>query len=287
MNQAELDRRLYEIQQTAYDRIPSYRRRLNAAVTRAKEDIARIVAKHARGGVFPRARINAAKLEIEEVMRRLAKDLEEETEYVAADIAETSSAAMSVALLMVTGLSAVAAAETAAAAPLLLLGLGGITLASFSETIVELLFDRSGLDDFVLSDRFRVLTESLAQEVVSTLRATIANSEEIDNIPGLIEQAFESDEWKLDRILETEASYALRESISEAARNSELVEALKIIDFPHGRYHDKHECYKLARRDEFGLGLGVYPIGDERVLMPHPQCRSRLLLILREGVANA
>lgn len=287
MNETEFNARLLEVQESIYNRLPVYRRNLKLAFVRAKESIERIIAKYLRNNLFPRSRINSARREIDAVMAQLARDLATNTEVIVTDVTERASTATNAALLVAAGLSASLALDAAVATTTALTGLGGVLLGTHIATILELVFDREGSDSFVLRDRFRIFADGLAQDVMTSLRATIANSEEIDDIPALVNQVFGTNEWRVDRIADTEVAYALRSTIAEGAQYSELVEAIKIIDFPHGHHHDKHECFKLAHRDAYGLGMGIYPIGNEQIRNPHPQCRSRLVLIMREGAFDA
>lgn len=287
MSKSEFQAQLIELQKSIYNRLPIYKARFKLALVLAKEAFERIIAKYIKRGRLTKAKLTAVKREFTAVTAKLVENLMTRTEAAVTDVVERASTATSAALLMAAGLSASLALNTAVTTAGALLGLGSILLTAHIATILEFVFDREGSDSFVLQDRFRVFADDLTQGVITSLRATISNSEEIDDIPALVNQVFDANEWRVDRIADTEIAYALRTTIAEGARYSELVDAIKIVDFPHGNYHEKHECYKYAHRDEHGLGMGIYPIETEKIRNPHPQCRSRLILVLREGVLSA
>ena len=146
-------------------------------------------------------------------------------------------------------------------------------------------FNRVDSDGKRLSDRLREVASRLMSELAETLRKSIRKSEVTPTILRKMQKDFRNLADRTKLILETEMLYVMRNGIATFAEYSGVVKALRIQDYPHGKpgEHERHKCYIYAHRDEYGLGMGVYPVKTRKIRHPHPNCRSTLHLIFKEG----
>lgn len=292
MSEKQVNDRLLEMQEAFEKKLPTYSRQVKQAFDLARARVADIIVKHAKDGKVPKNRVNALNSELSAVEARLYRDLLSQTTIIIEDAATDASEGLNKALVIAVGATILLAMNEeeegsealTAAGFLLAIGIG---LLALIKKVLGTVLGRSGDDGLNLRDRLRKLAADIIADVRKTLRKSSNASEDIAGIQRKVAQIFGDVEWRVDRIAETEAPVAYRTAIAQAAELSDLVAALKIIDFPHGKNHDKHKCYEYARANEHGMGRGVYPVTTRKIRNPHPQCRSRLVLVMKEGVLDA
>lgn len=293
MTEEQINKRLADMQ-AEFDRlIPSYKRRVIMAFTIARSKVNDIIAKYAKDGVIPKTRKSAAVKELDAVEAALYRDLLSQTTSVVEDAAKAAGSNVNEVLVAAIGVGALLALQGQedpsggfTEGMLIAIGLG---LLALMRKVVSTVIGRKGDDGKNLRDRLRTLSADAMNEARKTLRKSIQNSEDTATVQRRMSELFGTMEWRLNRITETEPHVAYRTAIAQAAESSDLVAALRIIDFPHGGpgEHERHKCYQYAHADEHGMGEGVYPLNTRKIRNPHPQCRSRLLLVLKEGVLDA
>lgn len=292
MSEKQVNDRLLEMQEAFEKKLPTYSRQVKQAFDLARARVADIIVKHAKDGKVPKNRVNALNSELSAVEARLYRDLLSQTTIIIEDAATDASEGLNKALVIAVGATILLAMNEeeegsealTAAGFLLAIGIG---LLALIKKVLGTVLGRSGDDGLNLRDRLRKLAADIIADVRKTLRKSSNASEDIADIQRKVAQIFGDVEWRVDRIVETEAPVAYRTAIAQAAELSDLVAALKIIDFPHGKHHEKHKCYEYARANEHGMGKGVYPVTTRKIRNPHPQCRSRLVLVMKEGVLDA
>lgn len=293
MTEEQINKRLTEMQEEFDNRLPSYKRRVIMAFTIARSKVNDIIAKYAKDGVIPKSRKSAAVKELDAVEAALYRDLLSQTTAVLEDAVKAAGSNVNEVLVAAIGVSALLALRGQedpsggfTEGMLIAIGLG---LLALIRKVLSTVIGRKGDDGKNLRDRLRKLSADAMNEARTTLRKSIQNSEDTATVQRRMSELFGNMEWRLNRITETEPHVAYRTAIAQAAESSDLVAALRIIDYPHGGpgEHERHKCYQYAHADEHGMGEGVYPLNTRKIRNPHPQCRSRLLLVLKEGVLDA
>lgn len=292
MTEKQINDAIVEMQEAMERRIPAYSRQVKQAFDLARARVSDIIVKHVKDGKVPKNRVNAINRELSGVEAALYRDLLSQTTIIIEDTVKDAGEGLNKALVVAIGVTALYAmrdeeegSETLSAAGFLLaLGIG---LLALIKSVLGTVLGRSGDDGLDLRDRLRKLAADIIADVKKTLRQSNNTSEDYANVQRSVAQIFGDVEWRIDRIVDTEVAVAHRTAIAKAAESSGLVAALKIIDFPHGNNHESHKCYEYARSNEHGMGRGVYPVSTRKIRNPHPQCRSRLVLVMKEGVLDA
>lgn len=294
MNEKQINKRLDEAQ-ASFDRlVPGYTRLVKQAFDLARIRVTDILVKHTVNGKIPVNRLNAISRELTAVEDALYKDLLSQTKAVVEDAAGTAGEGLNGVLVTAVGVTALTALQepqqgsTAVLTAGVLLAIG-MAIAAFVAKITSTVFNRTGDDGKDLRYRLRKLASDIVSEIRLSLRKSIRKREDYATVQNNVLQSFLDVESRIDRIIETEAHVAYRTGIAIGAEQSGLVQALKIVDFPHGSHgvHKRHKCYEYAHADEHGMGEGVYPVTTRKIRNPHPQCRSRLYIVLKEGVLSA
>lgn len=294
MTEKQINDKLVTMQEDMEKRIPAYTRQVKQAFDLARARVSDILVKYVKNGNLPKNRIPAINRELSAVEAALYRDLLSQTTIFIEDVAKDAGEGLNEALVVAIGATAFVAlqeeeegSEALSAAGLLLAI--GIGLLAFIKSVLGTVLGRRGDDGLDLRDRLRKLASSVMADVIKSLRKSNKTGEDYATIQQNIALIFGDLEWRVSRIVETEAPVAYRTAVAKAAERSGLVEALKIIDFQHGdpAVHRTHKCYAYARADEHGMGKGVYPVSNRKIRNPHPQCRARLVFVLKEGVLNA
>lgn len=161
-------------------------------------------------------------------------------------------------------------------------------LDSLNQQIVRNMLRRKGEDGLILSDRVWNLAGDMRAELTKVIRPAVLKGESISSISQKIREVHDNEKWKVERVAITESNNTHRAATIYNGNESDIVTGYKLIDNGHRhRYHSQHMCYKLARRDAYGLGPGRYPKKIPESLLaqlinPHPQCSSRLNYIIGE-----
>lgn len=147
----------------------------------------------------------------------------------------------------------------------------------------ESVLGRKSLKDNIMSDRIESLSGSIIDSVRSDIRYEVRKGSSPTKINRVIKKSFKKNEWKIQRMVMTEGYNAYRYTIGEIAKQTDAIEAVKIID-NRGRhpYHETHECYRLAEQDKYGWGKGIYRPEDDFIYFPHPQCTAYYQYILKD-----
>lgn len=159
---------------------------------------------------------------------------------------------------------------------------------SLNKQIVRNMLKRRGEDGLILSDRVWNLAGDMRAELTKVIRPAVLKGESISSISQKIREVHDNEKWKVERVAITESNNTHRAATIYNGNESDIVTGYKLIDNGHRhRYHSQHMCYKLARRDAYGLGPGRYPkkIPENllsQLINPHPQCSSRLNYIIGE-----
>lgn len=292
MTEKQINQRIVEMQEALEKRLPAYSRQVKQAFDLARARVSDIIVKYVKDGKVPKNRITAINRELSAVEAALYRDLLSQTTIIIEDTVKDAGEGLNEALVIAVGVTALYAMQDegealealSTAGFLLAIGMG---LLALIKSVLGTVLGRSGDDGLNLRDRLRKLAADIIADVKKTLRKSNNTGEDYANVQRNIAQIFGDVEWRVNRIVDTEVAVAYRTAIAKAAEESDLVAALKIIDFPHGTNHESHKCYEYAQANDHGMGKGVYPVSTRKIRNPHPQCRSRLVLVMKEGVLNA
>lgn len=150
-----------------------------------------------------------------------------------------------------------------------------------NEHIVRYVIKRNEGDNLVLSDRIWGLSAEVREEMSTVLRSGIIRGESVRDMMPKIGRVYDTETWKIRRLVRTESSTAQRAAISYNAQASNIVKWVQFNDGTCGRKdHHKHKCYELANTDKYGKGNGVYRPNDTEIWLPHPNCTSYITYIV-------
>lgn len=149
--------------------------------------------------------------------------------------------------------------------------------------VMKYVTKRFGADGLVLSDRVWGLSGEIRDELSTVIRSSIIKGEGVSAMIPKIRKVYENETWKIRRLARTEGVTAYRAATAYNAQDSEVVKYVKFHDGSCGhRNHPTHACYKLAQRNPYGQGAGVYKPTDTEIWMPHPNCTSYISYVLDE-----
>ena len=137
-------------------------------------------------------------------------------------------------------------------------------------------------DDLVLSDSVWDLSGQIRDELTSVIRTSIIRGEGVSTMIPKLRKVHENETWKIRRMAQTEGSTAYRTATAFNAKDSDIVEWVRINDRPGHRNHDAHRCYELANYDKYGQGDGIYKPMDDEIYCPHPGCSAYITYVLDE-----
>lgn len=143
-------------------------------------------------------------------------------------------------------------------------------------------FDINGVR---LLDRIASVSGFLRDEIQQAIRYGTHHGENVTQLSKRVKDAFDKTAWQFKRIVTTELPLAFRKGILTVGDKTGVIKAVKIID-NRGRhkYHESHECYRLAEQNPYGWGKGVYKTSDTYILAPHPQCSAYYHYILKKEI---
>lgn len=237
-------------------------------IGRIRGDLADLLAEFAdKDGIIKKQRLSRLLRELNGIEQLLREYGTTSIEEIIRETAEKGTAEFSTALVGVVGTGAIAKAE----------------LERINTNVFNYVVKRYGDDGLVLSDRVWRLSGDMRDELSKVLRADIIRGESVSAMIAHIREVHENETWKIKRLVVTEGNTAYRVASAQSAKNSDVVEWVKITDNGHRhRHHSSHRCYQLARQDRYGQGAGVFKTTDSEIYMPHPGCSSYLTYVLDE-----
>ena len=178
--------------------------------------------------------------------------------------------------------AAVDGAQTALTQSLGSAVVAGMKFDTISRDVLVYLSTRFSPDGLVLSDRIWQLTGEQRDALNNVIRSGILQGAGVTNLIAQVRRVYETDTWKIRRMVITEGNTAYRVATSFAARRSDIPMMLKIVDNPGHKNHERHRCSILARQDRYGKGAGVYKPTDTEIFNPHPNCTATLRYVIDE-----
>ena len=128
------------------------------------------------------------------------------------------------------------------------------SITAVNKQIIQGVIKRTGEDGLVLSDRVWNLSGDMRDRLSSVIRPSVLKGESITMISQKIKEVHDNEKWKVERVAISESTNTYRAATIQNGLESEIVTGYQIIDNGHRhRYHSKHMCYKLARRDAYGF----------------------------------
>lgn len=292
----EVNQRLEELYNALERKLPRNNAQVRRAVERTRLTVADILAKHTSSdGTIPRSRIVAIQRDLEKLDGEIYRYLRDEIRTILEETAEDSTVGLVEIILAVIGLALLIEAAklpkslsdvTIDLVEAIISAIAGTSYRKFIDSIANSAFNRKGEDEKSLNDRIWAIAVSLRKEVEKEIRKRIQKGENISDILQSVDRTYNTFDWRLDTLVETETMYVMRHAVAKFAEKSGIVKALKIVDFTHGdpKVHKRHKCYVYAHADEHGMGDGVYPVSTRKIRNPHPRCRSMLLLVLADDL---
>jgi hypothetical protein len=298
MSETQVNETIDDIYEKVTNKLPMLNGRVRRAAERGRLVIADILAKHtSTDGTIPRNQLNAVLTELMTIEPIIYRQLRTELNAIVGEVSADTTEELSNAIYAIFGIAALAGFAGVSAVAIEQLGEGaaealfnaltGFTYKGYQDSVVRSTFNRIGeSDDLTLTNRLRNAATTIRREVSNTLRESIRTGEGTSEMIRKVDRDFKSLEWRLDSLTETETLYAMRQTIAKFAEDSEMVTALRIIDYPHGdpAEHRRHRCYIYSHSDEHGLGEGVYPVGTRKIRNPHPRCRSTLHFVMVDAL---
>lgn len=271
--QADLDELIDGIADDYMNHLDDYAEDVINKVERIRSDVYDILDDYSRkDGRISRSRINTLIRSLDDVEQDIYLELSEELEDAITETVKKAEKQTNGALLGLLGAS-------------LLLGSDGKKLNA-EETVgsvVNFVLTRKAADGLSLSDRVRSIAGLMRDEVQQAIRYGVLRGDTVGRISRRVREAFKSASWRIGRVVKTEIPLAFRKTLLYIGGKQGIIKAVKIIDL-RGRhkYHERHECYRLAEQDMYGWGKGVYRPEDTFILDPHPQCTAYFRYILND-----
>lgn len=297
MTQEAVNEKLDELaERFGRTQLPRLHRQFAKSIDNTRLQVNDMLSDYAKNdGTIPRNRINSLIRELETVEKEVRSAANDAMRQVVGASAVQAITDANTALIIGIGASALAALLGVAASELTAqanartieaaLALGGLLVSTFRRRAVSGVLDELAPDDLTFEDRIWRLGGDLRDELAKEIRREAIAGRPINEIMRAVRRVYQDEEWKIRRLVETEALTGYRTAVAQGAQRSKVVRGLRIIDHPDGHpRHRTHECYIYARRDEYGMGRGVYPVTEKKILRPHPQCRSTLHFVLRDEV---
>lgn len=134
-----------------------------------------------------------------------------------------------------------------------------------------------------LNRRIKAVTGLFRDAMQSEIRYGIRLGESATTIARRVKRAVDKLMWQVKRIVTTEIPKAFRVATAYIGNKLGVIKAIKIIDNRgRHRYHEHHECYRLAEQNPYGWGKGVYKTTDTYIYSPHPQCSAYYHYVLKD-----
>lgn len=268
---SEIEHKVNDALEEAYDNHErSNERRINYVlkeIDRTRLELIDLLTEYAKqDNTISKARINTLLDELDEIERQIRQNGLKALDEVIEDSASSAIESAYIALGIVGVLALSSRKERRLAR-----GVVDYVFGRFSEK------DLPGLDT-----RMNNLAIDYGTELSRVLRKGVITGKSVNDIVKEIKSVYESEAWKIRRIVITEANTAHRTGIARAAEESDVVKAIKIIDHPGHRNHTKHRCYELARQNPYGWGEGIYRPQDTYIYSPHPRCRASFRYVLKD-----
>lgn len=217
------------------------------------------------------------------IQRRRVNTLLRDLDEIEANIRKYGTAALED-VIKETAAFATAAAESAVIGALGSAAAIGIAFDRMNAEVFRYVTTRFDADGLVLSDRIWRLAGEQRDALNTVIRSAIIRGESVKTTIAQVRRVYDTETWKIRRLVVTEGNTAYRVADSYYARRSPVVQALRINDRPGHNNHTKHRCYELAHQNAYGLGTGIYPPDATEIYNPHPNCTSYLTYVLTEEV---
>ena len=263
----ELSERIYEFAKRESDRsidkIDSIRKQINGILADYSKD----------DGTISKSRINTLLSELDTIEEDMYEALDSSLDQAVANTSEQAEKDIIGALIAVLGITAV---------------FGGLSKRPKSSDIVKEISDyvlNREIDGVTIRTRLAAVVGVMRDELQREIRYGVHIGLSITQISRRVKTAFDRTVWQFRRIITTEIPVAFRTGIALIGGKTGVIKAIKIID-NRGRhkYHETHECYRLAEQDKYGMGKGVYLPTDTYIFDPHPQCTAYYHYILNNDV---
>jgi hypothetical protein len=236
-------------------------------IDRIRLEIADLLAEYAGSdGTIKRQRLNSLLRELERIEKLVREAGVTAIGTVASETAAFTTTAISGALASTLGTAAIA----------------GPVFDRINKHTFNYVVKRFGEDGLVMSDRVWNLAGDQRAEISKVLRSGILRGESVSKMTAAVRQVYDTETWKIRRLVITEGNTANRAATAYNAAESDVVKGLKINDRPGHNNHAKHRCYELAQIDKYGWGDGIYKPSDSEIFSPHPNCTSYLTYVLKD-----
>lgn len=297
MTQAAVNEKLSELfERFEQNQLPKLYRQFAKSIDNTRLQVNDMLTDYAKSdGTIPRNRINSLVRELEVIENEIRRVADNEMRRLVGSAAEQAVSDANTALIVGIGVAILASFLGVSASALAVqanartietaLALGGLLVSTFRRRTISGVLEDAAEDGLTFEERIWRVGGDLRDELAKEIRREAIAGQSINEIMKSVRKVYRDEEWKLKRLVETEARTGYRTAVALGAQKSKAVKGLRIIDHPDGHpRHRTHKCYIYARRNEYGMGRGVYPVTETKILRPHPQCRATLHFVLRDGV---
>src|SRR5690625_98363 len=162
-------------------------------------------------------------------------------------------------------------------AAFLLLNVGLITRKAALNVREEVALQK-WIDGINLRDRTSILAGQFSDDIRTIIRRGTYYETPVEQIRRQVREFYKGEEWKLDRIIESEIYNTHRIQFGKTAEENGI-EYIQFNEyFPESKNRENHECYTYAREDNYGLGAGIFKVTDDKIYYPHPRCTGYLTI---------
>lgn len=134
------------------------------------------------------------------------------------------------------------------------------------------------IGDINLRDRTVLLAGQFSDDIRNLVRRGVYHETPVADIRNQIRDYYKGEEWKLDRIVESEIYNTHRLQFGKTVEDSGIEYVQFNEFFPESKNRVNHECYTYAREDNYGLGEGIFKVTDDKIYSPHPRCTGYLTI---------
>lgn len=272
--QKEVNEKVDDISDKLFDSINSDVDYVLNKVDRVRKEVNSILLEYAnKDGKIPHHRIQTLLRELDKIESSIEDEIVESIEEFNESTADKTSKHLVEAIVATVGVSMIAGKKRP-------------NRSEITNEVTEFMSSRE-INGITTEKRIDAVSGILRDTMQQSIRYGVITGESATTISRRVKKAVDRAVWQVKRIVTSEIPTAFRKTIATVGNKLGVIQAVKIID-NRGRhkYHESHECYKLAEQDKYGWGKGVYKTSDGYIFDPHPQCSAYFRYILKKHLTE-
>lgn len=267
--QKEVNRQIDEIANELYDTAARDADLVEGKVDSVRKGVNSLLFEYMnKDGKIPKHRVRTLLRELDALESDIGVEINDALSEVLSDTVDKTNKQLIGALIAVIGVSLIKRPNS----------------DKIAKDISEFMFGRE-LGGITLGSRIEAVAGVLRDSMQQAIRYGVLTGKSATVISRSVKEAVDKAMWQVRRILVSEIPTAFRKSVALIGDKAGVIVAVRIIDNRgRHRYHETHECYRLAEQDMYGWGKGVYKPTDGFIFDPHPQCSAYFHYILRKDL---